>query len=136
MKFTFLLPCILLFLVEKSFSQNISGSIKGVIRDSTEHQFLKRATVNILHNDSSVAQQSLSDDNGAFTITNLSAGNYILKISFSGYETRFSNFTIDSTNNFLNAGIIYMQQHAHQLQDVVVQTPPIIIKKDTVEFSA
>ena len=29
-----------------------------------------------------------------------------------------------------------MQQQAHELQAVIVQTPPIIIKKDTIEFTA
>ena len=133
----FLLSVMLLFLFANAFSQNnISGSIKGVIRDSAEHRVLKRATISILNKDSSAISQSLSGDDGSFIITNLSAGNYILKIAYSSYETRFSNFTIDSSATALNADIIYMEPQAHELATVVVKTSPIIIKKDTLEFSA
>jgi hypothetical protein len=113
-----------------------AGSIKGLIRDSSEHHTLKQATISILHRDSSIVKQAISGNDGVFNIINISAGNYILKISYTGYETRFSNFTIDSNNSALNAGIIYMVAHAHELATVVVETPPIIIKKDTIEFNA
>ncbi len=135
MKHRFLLSAILLLLLSHSFAQT-TGSIKGVLRDSTEHRTLKQATISILHKDSSAATQIISGNDGAFNIVNIPQGDYILKISYTGYETRFSNFTIDTTNTALDAGIIYMQQQAHELQGVVVQTPPIIIKKDTIEFSA
>ncbi len=136
MKNKFLLSAVLLLAIIHSFGQNMQGSIKGLLRDSSEHSVLKKATVSILHIDSSSASQSLSGDDGSFAITDIPPGKYLLKVSYAGYETRFSNFTIDSTNLTLNAGIIYMQQQAHELATVVVQTPPIIIKKDTFEFSA
>ena len=107
-----------------------------MLRDSSAHQVLKSATITILHSDSSSVTQALSNDDGAFALTNIPTGKYILRISYSGYETRFSNFSIDSTTSVLNAGTIYMQQHAHELEGVIVQTPPIIIKKDTIEFNA
>ncbi|MEP6683493.1 MAG: outer membrane beta-barrel protein [Parafilimonas sp.] len=130
-----LLICVFTFLAASVFSQN-TGSIKGILRDSTEHKTLKSATISILHSDSSAATQALSANDGTFNITNIPSGNYILKISYTGYENRFSNFTIDTSNTSLDAGIIYMQQQSHQLAEVVVQTPPIIIKKDTIEFNA
>jgi hypothetical protein len=131
-----LLFAILFSLFTRVFAQNNAGSIKGILRDSTEHRTLKQATISILHSDSSAATQTISGDDGSFNITNIPAGKYILKLSFTGYETRFSNFAIDSSNTALNAGIIYMYQSAHELQDVVVQTSPISIKKDTFEFNA
>ena len=135
MGYKLLLTTAFLFTVATVFGQT-TGSLKGILRDSTEHEVLKRATIKILRNDSSAAQETLSGDDGSFNITNIAAGSYILQISFSSYETRFSNFTIDSANSILNAGIIYMQPHAHELAEVVVETPPIIIKKDTFEFKA
>ncbi|HEY2725972.1 MAG TPA: outer membrane beta-barrel protein [Parafilimonas sp.] len=135
MNYKLLLTAIFTFIAAHIFSQN-TGSIKGILRDSIAHKTLKRATISILHSDSSIASQSISGNDGTFNIVNIPAGNYILKISFTGYENRFSNFTVDSSNPALNAGIIYMQQQAHQLAEVVVQAPPITIKKDTVEFSA
>src|SRR5689334_19231298 len=80
------------------FSQTINGSIKGQLRDTAEHQVLKRATISALHTDSSLVTQVLSGDDGSFSINNLPFSNYILKIAFSGYETRFTNFTIDNNN--------------------------------------
>ncbi len=136
MRHKLLLFAILLSLFAHSSAQN-NGSIKGVLRDSTEHRTLKQATVSILHSkDSSVATQAVSDNTGSFNIINIPEGKYILKLSYTGYETRFSNFNIDSTNKTLNAGIIYLYMSAHELQDVVVQTSPITIKKDTFEYNA
>ncbi|MBS1747034.1 MAG: TonB-dependent receptor [Bacteroidetes bacterium] len=136
MRYKFLISGIFILISATGFSQKATGSIKGILRDSTAHQVLKRATISILQSDSTVAFQSLSADDGSFAIGNIPEGNFILKISFSGYETRFSNFTVSSTANTLNAGIIYLDQHAHELAGVVVQTQPIVIKKDTVEFNA
>lgn len=131
----FIFPAILLLMSQQLFAQS-SGSIKGIVRDSSEHKTLNHATISILHNDSATVAQAISGEDGSFFITSIAYGDFILKISFTGYETRFSNFTIDSANNKLNAGIIYLQQQAHELLGVVVQTPPIIIKKDTIEFNA
>lgn len=136
MKYKILFIIISLLTAAASFSQGIPGSIKGVVRDSSEHEALKNATVSILHSDSSSFKESLSKEDGSFLITNIPIGNYILKVTFSSYEPRLTNFTIDSINTALNAGIIYMQPHAHELAEVVVETPPIIIKKDTFEFTA
>src|SRR5262245_36996893 len=119
-----LLSVYLLLVAATSFGQReLQGSIKGTLRDSAEHQVLKQATVSVLHKDTSIISQALSGDDGNFIIKNIPTGNFILKISYSSYETRFSNFTIDSNNTALNAGIIYMQPHAHELAEVVVQTP-------------
>ena len=131
-----LLSIVLFLFTATVFGQSNTGSIKGVIRDSAEHQFLKEATVSVLRSDSAAVNQSLSKTDGSFLITNITAGNYILKITYSSYETRFSNFTIDSANNALNAGIIYMMPQANELADVIVKTSPIVIKKDTFEFTA
>lgn len=136
MKYKILFSIISLFAAAASFSQTVSGSIKGVLRDSTEHETLKNATVSILHSDSSSFKESLSKNDGSFLITNIPAGDYILKVTFSSYEPRLTSFTIDSINTTLNAGIIYLQPSAHELAEVVVETPPIIIKKDTFEFAA
>jgi hypothetical protein len=136
MRHKLLLFAILLSLFAPAFAQNNNGSIRGVLRDSTEHRTLKQATIIILHRDSSVATQSISGNDGSFNIGNIPEGKYILKLSYTGYETRFSHFTIDSSNKALNAGIIYMYMSAHELQDVVVQTSPISIKKDTFEYNA
>lgn len=132
----YLLSVVLCFSAAILFGQNNTGSIKGVLRDSSEHQFLKEATVSVLHSDSAVLNKSLSKNDGSFIITNIPAGDYILKISFTNYEPRFSSFTINSNNNTLNAGIIYMIPAANELDAVIVKTSPIVIKKDTFEFSA
>lgn len=127
---------ILFFLSIHLFAQsNNEGTIKGQLRDTSAHQVLKSATISIIKPDSSLLKQAISNDDGSFIISNIPSGNYILRISFNSYETRYTNFNIDSSA-VLNAGIIYMQPQFHKLEDVVVQTPPIIIKKDTVEYAA
>ncbi|HVX51594.1 MAG TPA: carboxypeptidase-like regulatory domain-containing protein, partial [Chitinophagaceae bacterium] len=116
--------------------KNIKGTLKGRLADTTNQQVLQQATITILRPDSSTVSKTLSDNKGLFTVRNIPAGSYILQVSFSGYETRNQPFSITKDNPFLDAGTIYMQLHAADLGTVVVQAPPIIIKKDTTEYNA
>lgn len=113
-----------------------SGSIKGILKDTTAKQSLKGATISILEKaDSSVVLYGLAEDNGIFQIKNIPAGPHILSISFQGYETHYKqvNIVADST---VSAGTIYLLMAANNLGNVTVEAPPIVVKKDTVEFNA
>ena len=75
----------------------INGSVKGKLIDTTAKQSLSEATVSVmLVKDSSLVSFSLSDKKGNFEITNLDAGNYLLMISYTGYENFKKPFSITS----------------------------------------
>lgn len=64
-------------------------SITGLIIDSVSYENLEFVSVRLISlPDSSTVGGALSDSSGRFTIEGVSAGNYNLKVSFIGYNTK------------------------------------------------
>lgn len=117
--------------------QKISGSVAGRILDTAGKQFLYGASVTVqVSGDSSVREFSLSDKNGTFLIKNLPAGYYRLIISFQGYQPIIRRFSVSVANSTIDFGSLYMQRKSYLLAEVIIEQPPVSIKKDTVEYNA
>jgi hypothetical protein len=115
----------------------IRGSVKGIIIDSTAKQKLSEATVSLAaETDTANAEFLASDARGGFFFNNLKPGKYRLLITFEGYLHISKSFVISAENRDLDFATLYMQRTADLLPDIVIQSPPITIKKDTVEYSA
>ncbi|MFM7712881.1 MAG: carboxypeptidase-like regulatory domain-containing protein, partial [Microcystis sp.] len=105
--------------------------------DSARKEALAGATVSILlPKDSSLVASSLTQEGGEFAISNLPAGFYQLWVSFQGYTTLKKNFIISAEYPNINLNTLYLDRAGTLLQTVVVEGPPIQVKKDTVEFRA
>ncbi|WP_153799998.1 outer membrane beta-barrel family protein [Foetidibacter luteolus] len=116
---------------------NTTGTVKGALKDTASGQLLKEATITILNQtDSSVVLYRLAGPDGNFSIDNVPLGNYLLMVSFQGYDNFYRPFALSAEKNVFDAGNVYMHTTANDLGNVTVQAPPIIIKKDTVEFNA
>ena len=72
-----------------SFAQN-TGSVTGKLTDIQTNEALSGATVSIR----GTAISALTNDEGNFSIKNLKAGNFVLEISYVGYETISVDVTI------------------------------------------
>lgn len=116
----------------------VNGSVKGKLIDSTAKQPLSEATVSVmLVKDSSLVSFSLSDKKGNFEITNLDAGNYLLMISYSGYENFKKSFSITTEKKATNLGEIILQKEYKTLTGVTVtDLTPVKVNGDTVSFKA
>jgi len=136
-KYSFVAAVFLLYVQNLHAQNQTYGSLKGRLADTTAQQVLKQATISILNSkDSSLVMYGLTNDKGLFTLKSIPFGNYILQIVFSGYETRYKPFRVTKDSDMLDAGTIYMQLHSNDLGNVTVQSVPILIKKDTVEYNA
>lgn len=137
MKKTFTLFFLLLLFASAGFAQNVTGSIQGKLYDSLFVDHLTDATVTVLHaTDTSVVSYTLADAKGEFKIKNLNAGSYRLMITYQGYAPKYIKFTIKSDSSNIQLGTVYMSKKDDMLKEVIVEAPPIIVKKDTVEFRA
>jgi Outer membrane protein beta-barrel family/Carboxypeptidase regulatory-like domain len=118
--------------------EKIQGSVRGIIADTAGKQDMSEATVSVtsLEADSSDAQFVTTDKNGFFQVKNLRSGNYRLLITFEGYRHIRKGFTVSGDNRDINLGLMYMQRATDLMQEVVVQRPPVTIRKDTVEYDA
>src|SRR5579859_3403858 len=139
-KFLLLLLSGILLFVSNSFSQGkIKGSVRGTLVDTASgRQNLSDATVSLtlVGSDSSDAAYTISDKKGSFAFKNLDPGTYRLLITFLGYQHISKTVAINSSNKDVDLATLYMQRASDLMQEVVVQRPPMSIKKDTVEYNA
>lgn len=132
----FLLLAVFACLGFAGFGQS-NGSIKGKITDTLFKQDLSEATVSVLNiKDSTPVSFTISDAKGNFVIKDLDTGAYRLLITFQGYGPYSKTFMISKDFKSLDLGTIYMDKQSVMLDAVIVERPPITVKKDTVEFNA
>ncbi len=113
------------------------GTIKGRLIDSVGKQQLLNATISVLNEkDSSMEAFGTSKADGNFSITGISQGEYIVQITFQGYQYIFKKAKISAADLVVDYGNVYMQPQYKELDGVKVIAAPVLIKKDTLEFSA
>ena len=101
------------------------NNVTGTVLDASDKS--KLIGVNItLNTDSEHITGAVSDNNGRF-ILNVPTGDYILELSYIGYETIRMALTV---NDNTHIGDILMQEGATELGEVVVESKAIIQKVD------
>jgi hypothetical protein len=66
-------------------AQVLYGSIVGVVQDASGSA-IPAATVTILNKDTNLTQETVSNENGEYTITNLQPGRYDVKVGLQGFR--------------------------------------------------
>lgn len=130
--------CLFSLLALGSMAQKrITGSVKGKLTDTLYKESMAEATISVMHSaDSTVVAFTLSNAKGEFEVNGLDSGSYRLMVSFQGYRNITQRFSITKDSFAIDFGTFYMDKKTTLLDEVVVEGPPIIIKKDTVEFRA
>lgn len=98
------------------------NSVKGVLVDSTSATALPFANIT-LHNpvDSSFVTGAASGMNGEFEINGLSEGNYYMKISFVGYETKLiPDIKLTRNSSQIDLGKISLSKSAYLLDETEI----------------
>lgn len=109
-----------LFMPLLLLAQTADGIIKGQVIDSKSKEPLEFVTVALLPKGSSTPINGCStDEKGNFTISQVKAGDYVVKISFVGYldDTRSIQMTKGAHNNM---GTIRLKPDNKLLKEVVV----------------
>ena len=101
------------------------NKVNGCVIDRTDNSKLIGVNVT-LSNDSGQVAGTTTDNNGKFTL-NAEKGDYILELSYIGYETIRMALTV---NDNTHIGTIQMQEGATELSEVVVESQAIIQKVD------
>ncbi|MDO6434430.1 TonB-dependent receptor [Flavitalea sp. BT771] len=139
-KYLLFVTIALCFLTTASFSQTkIKGSVKGTLVDTVGgSQVLGNATVALTpaKGDSTDTDFIITDKKGTFAFKGLDSGVYRLEISYQGYAPIRRTITIDAATPDHDLAVLYMSRSNDMMEAVVVQRPPISIKKDTVEYTA
>jgi outer membrane receptor protein involved in Fe transport len=105
------------------------GKISGVVMDSTLNVPVEFANVAILDFQTrKPIDGAVCDENGKFVISKVPKGNFILSISFIGFDTKKIPITIADKKSDINLGPVQISSSARQLDAIVVQG-----QKDLVE---
>lgn len=130
MKFFFTL--LLLVISVRVFGQTYP--INGTITDNKDNAGLPGATVVFTRLPDSVQAVAISDAQGRFQV-NSTAGNYLMRVTFLGYQTLQRRITITGP---LNLGTLGLQINTKQLGEVQVtgRVPVGEQKGDTAQFNA
>lgn len=113
------------------------GVVKGKLADSTFKEVLSDATVTILDiKDSSIVAFVISNAKGEFQLNNIDTGSFRLTVTYQGYQPISRRITVKSDAPLVDLATIYMDKKSTLLDEVIVEAPPIQVKKDTVEFKA
>lgn len=133
--FLFCLVTATLF-ISNVYGQGRIGLVKGIITDSLSGKPLANATINVLDvTDSSLVSFARSKETGAFEISKLNTGDFLLMISYTGFSKINKQFSISASQPLADLGTLPMVSNS-TLDGVVVVAAPVTIKGDTVEFNA
>ncbi len=119
------------------FAQTTGVNITGTVVDKSTSTPIEQATVRLLNEkDSSLVRGVASSSNGRFTLVNVRDGNYLLNVSFIGYEAIYKALGINGKE--IRLGTIELEEEAILLNEAVViaKAPEVIIKNDTIEYNA
>ena len=101
------------------------AKISGRIKDANDKSAIIGATVLLMQDTMQIAGTT-TDNNGKFKL-DADTGNYILELSYIGYETIRMALTVSDNTHI---GTIQMQEGATELGEVVVESQAIIQKVD------
>ncbi len=126
------------FVFSGSFVMAQQSTLKGTITDTLNKQNLSNAVVSILRaKDSVLVKYSRTDLKGNFSLKNLSAGNYIVMVTYPTYADYVDKIQIESGKD-QDLGSLPLITKAKLLEEVIVRQriSAIRVKGDTTEYKA
>ena len=105
-----------------SAQHQLTGTVKGADGSPVPY-----STAALLRSDSSAVGGAMVDAEGKFVIQNVATGNYILQVSFIGYERAFRNVSVPAQSTL---GEIILNESATRLQEIVVSAErPLVVSR-------
>lgn len=116
-----ILTAILFCAFHFSSSAQNKVTISGIIKDNADKSSLPFVTVSLLAaKDSSFISGTVTEDDGRFTIADVSSGNYFFKLNYLGYQERWEPLLVGTLSTFLDKGTILLLADTKKLNEVVV----------------
>ena len=128
--------CILIAISSYAKAQ-IHHTVKGRTVDTSSTTLLHKSSISILNaKDSTLVKFTRSAENGAFEMTGIKSGKFILLVSYPKYADFVEAFTLDSTTQVKDFKNINITGMAKILTEVMItgSRVAIKIKGDTTEF--
>jgi len=113
-----------------------TASIKGQVVDQESNPLLSATVVILSERDSSIFSFALSNTDGIFKMDDIKRGDYIIQISYLGYDQYSKSINLNTSD--LDLGMLTMSTTTNQLEQIEIKGEhvPIMVKKDTIEYNA
>jgi hypothetical protein len=126
------------FMLLTVFSLTTSAQhiLQGKILDKQDEGAIEMATIRLLKStDSTLVQGVLTDSKGAFSLSKVKDGKYILEVRYLGYKNHYSDVAVGGRNVILKN--IYIEQKANELAAVEVRgmAAQMNVRGDTIEYN-
>ena len=110
--------------------------VRGSVADSAGTGLGNAMVVALTRPDSTLARFALTNGDGRFTISGLTAGDYILQVTLIGYGTYRRDFTLADAD--LDAGEVALSVAAVEMEELVVSAEhvPFVNRRDTLSYNA
>ncbi len=135
MKRTLFIHILLLFIIAVANAQNPKVTVTGLVKDAGEKTPLSFVSVTLTTPDSTFVAGTITSDDGRFSLTDISSGNYLLIFSYIGYQPKTASFTAGQLSKFLDLGNITLTQDARSLNAITVTGKQEDIRMDKKTFS-
>ncbi len=121
-----------------AFSQTKNITVSGRVVEDTKEPAIQ-ATVQLLSlPDSTQVAGVASSSQGYFTLPKVSAGKYVLKVSYIGFKTKFVPLQLVASAPAKNVGTVTLDTDAVMLAEAVVtaEAPQVQVVEDTLVYNS
>lgn len=96
-------------------------TLSGTVEEAKNKTALPFANVTLLMPaDSAFVTGAITNEEGLFSLPGTKSGNYLLKVTSVGYQTRVQPVRVGQLSEFLNLGVLELTEDAAMLGEVVV----------------
>ncbi len=114
-------------------------TVSGLVKDSLTAESLPGASVVLLNvKDSTQAAGINTDMDGKFKLPSVKSGDYILRVSYVGFQTRYRNLTLTRRNKERDLGSILLLENSKLMKEaeVVARAAQVEMKADTFVYNS
>lgn len=106
----------------KTDNKNIAGKISGKIKSIDDKSNLEFASVSLFRSDNKdLIEGTITDSKGRFNFKNIITGDYILKISFIGFESKEIIFSTNKLDPNFQDNNIYLNTDSKLLEEINIK---------------
>lgn len=133
----FMRKLIFLFTISFFCLEGLSAQVKGVVIDSASKKGIENAIVGlVIESNKSDTSYTISNEKGEFVFETVPKSSFSVRIINVGYRSGGKFRRIYGTEKLIDLGTITMVNQSIILDEIKIQSAPINIKEDTIEYRA
>jgi Outer membrane protein beta-barrel family/CarboxypepD_reg-like domain len=113
------------------------AQVKGIVIDSAGKKPIDKAVIGLVIKSAPAdTAYTFTNEKGEFSFSTVPASNFSVVISNSGFGTVAKFVPVKQQEKTIDIGNVILASRAKLLDEVVIESAPIVVKEDTVEYRA